>query len=63
MAFILSLWGILDANKLTDPNYMDWLRNLRIVLAQKKIFDILNSPNPDPIREDATKEERIIYKM
>lgn len=30
MTSSLSLKDILDANKLTGPNYVDWLRNLKI---------------------------------
>ena len=63
MASTLTLWGILDANKLTRPNYVDWLRNLRIVLIQEKISYILDSPNLDPIEEDASKEEKATYKI
>ena len=63
MASSLSLYGILDAKKLIGPNYVDWLRNLRIVLTQKKIFYILDTLAPDTIGEDAFEEERAIYKM
>ena len=62
MASSLSLRGILDANKLIGPNYVDWLRNLRIVLTQEKISYILDTPTPDMIGKDAF-EERTKYKM
>ncbi|MQM11802.1 hypothetical protein Taro_044712 [Colocasia esculenta] len=35
------LRGILDANKLTGPNYLDWLRNLKIVLRSERIAYVL----------------------
>jgi hypothetical protein len=32
---------ILDANKLTRPNFLNWYRNVRIVLKQKKNLYVL----------------------
>ena len=63
MASNLSLRGILDANKLTGPNYVDWLRNLRIVLTQEKLSYILDSLDPIMIGEDASEEDIANYKM
>ena len=53
MASSLSLRGILDTNKLTGLNYVDWLRNLRIILTQRKVSYILDTPAPDSLGEDA----------
>ena len=63
MASSLSLRGILDANKLSGPNYVDWLRNLRIVLTQEKVSYILDILAPDSLGEDAFEEDRAAYKM
>ena len=63
MASSLSLRGIRDANKLIGSNYVDWLRNLRIIFTQEKVSYILDSPAPDTIGEDAFEEERATYKM
>ena len=63
MASSLSLRGILDANKLTKSNYVDWLRNLKIIITQKKVSYILDTPTPVSLGEDAFKEERTTYKM
>ena len=63
MASSLSLCSILDINKLTGPNYVDWLRNLKIVLGQKKLSYILDAPNLEPLGDDATEEEKSTYKM
>ena len=63
MTSSLSLRGILDANKFTGPNYVDWLRNLRIILTQEKVFYILDTPAPDTIGEDVTEEEMTTYKI
>ena len=57
MASSLSLRGVLDANKLTGSNYIDWLRNLRIILTQKKISYILDTPALNSLEEDAFEEE------
>ena len=59
----LSLWGILDANKLTDPNYVNQLRNLTIVLTQEKLSYILDSSDPELIEEDASEEEKATHNM
>ena len=63
MAFLLWLHEILDFNKLSYPNYEDWLKNLKIVLTQKKISYILDVPDPKLVEEDATEDEIATYKM
>ena len=63
MTSSLSLRSILDANKLTGPNYVDWLRNLSIILTQEKVSYILDTPVPDSLRKDAFKEEKATYNM
>ena len=55
--------GILDANKLIGPNYVDWLRNLRIVLTQEKLSYILDSSDLEVIKEDASEEEKATHNM
>ena len=62
MASSLSLRSILDTNKLTGPNYVDWLRNLKIVLNQENLSHIIESPEPKKLGEDATDEEKTTYK-
>ena len=63
MASSLSLREILDSNKLTGPNYVDWLRNLKIVLTQEKLSYILDIPEPQEVGDDATEEEVSTYRM
>ena len=63
MASSLSLWGILDSNKLTDSNYVDWLKNLKIILTQEKLSYILDIPEPQEVGDDATEEEVSTYRM
>ena len=63
MASSLSLRGILDTNKLIDPNYVNWLRNLKIVLTQEKISYIFDTLDPGQLGDDATEDEVATYKM
>ena len=63
MASSLSLRSILDANKLIGPNYVDWLRNLKIVLSQEKLSYIFDTPALGPLGEDASQEAKTIFMM
>ena len=54
------LRGILDVNRLTGPNYTDWLRNLRIVLTADKIVYVLDTVIPTP-EEGASEDEIARY--
>ena len=54
------LRGILDVNHLTSPNYMDWLRNLRIVLTMEKIAYVLDTVMPT-LKEGASEDEIARY--
>ena len=54
------LRGILDVNRLTGPNYTDWLRNLRIVLTAEKIVYVLDTVMPTP-EEGASEDEIARY--
>ncbi|KAF2300624.1 hypothetical protein GH714_014554 [Hevea brasiliensis] len=51
-----SLCSILDANKLTKPNFLDWYRNLRIVLKQEKRLYVLERAKPNIPLVDALEE-------
>ncbi|XP_073313517.1 uncharacterized protein [Primulina huaijiensis] len=52
-----SLYVILDQNKLTVPNYLDWLRNLKIILNSKKIAYVLKQDPPKQAKSNAIVEE------
>ncbi|XP_017979882.1 PREDICTED: RNA-directed DNA polymerase homolog, partial [Theobroma cacao] len=56
MANNLSLRSILDATKLTGPNFLDWFRNLKIVLKQEKKYYVLDTPIPPVPVADASVE-------
>ena len=52
------LTKILDENWLFGPNYVDWKRNLIIVLIADKIAYVHNTESPELALADATKEQR-----
>ena len=45
MSFLFSLHNTIDKNILTDPNYMDWFRNLQIRFISEKNSDVLDIPD------------------
>ena len=53
MTSSVNLRSILDTNKLTGPNFLDWYRNLKIVLRAEHILYVLDAPIETP-PEDAT---------
>ncbi|KAL8107831.1 hypothetical protein AgCh_024294 [Apium graveolens] len=54
--------SILDAHKLTGPNYADWLRNMRIVLRIEKLEYVIDSPKPTEPASDAHNNEHVVYR-
>ncbi|KAJ8761575.1 hypothetical protein K2173_004351 [Erythroxylum novogranatense] len=52
----------MDSNKLTGPNFLDWLRNLRIVLRSEELGYILDVPLPDAPAVDASDEDQKAYR-
>ena len=50
-----NLRSILEKEKLNGTNFIDWYRNLRIVLKQEKKEYVLEVPYPDELAEDATR--------
>ena len=56
------LRGIMDANKLTGPNFSDWLRNLKIVLMCEKLAYVLEANDPQEPTADSSEEEVILYQ-
>ena len=49
---------ILEQHRLTGPNFVDWLRNLKVVLAYEKILYVLTQSPPEPLSTDVSQEER-----
>ena len=58
----VNLRSILEENKLIGPNFLDWFRNLRIVLKAEKLAYVLNEPLPNPPADDVSEEVQKAYK-
>ena len=56
------LRSILDKEKLSGTNFLDWHRNLRIVLKHDKKQYVLETPVPEEPPSSAPKAERDAYK-
>ena len=61
MSSNINLRSILEANKLTGANYIDWLRNLKIVLRSEKLGYVLEKPVPPTPAGNASTEEHGAY--
>ncbi|KAJ8770248.1 hypothetical protein K2173_012657 [Erythroxylum novogranatense] len=61
MTSSVNLRSIMDSNKLTGPNFLDWLRNLRIVLRSEELGYVLEVPLLDPPAADASDEDQKAY--
>ena len=59
----LSLRSILDANKLIWPNFIDWFRNIKIVLKQEKKAYVLDDPILEEPNEESSNKEREAYRV
>ncbi|KAK9218281.1 hypothetical protein WN943_006918 [Citrus x changshan-huyou] len=53
---------ILENYRLTGPNYVDWFRNLRIVLNYERISYVLDTLKPNEISEGASEANRVTYQ-
>ena len=49
---------ILDQYRLMGPNFIDWLQNLKVVLAFEKILYVLTQSPPEPLPINISQEER-----
>ena len=57
----LSLRSVLEKDKLNGTNFLDWYRNLRIVLKQEKKAYVLEQPTPDEPAANAPRAQRDAY--
>ena len=57
-----SLFVILKENKLIGPNYIDWKRNLNLVLTAQEYKFVLTDVCPPPPDSDSSKEEVETYQ-
>ena len=57
-----NLRSILEREKLNGTNFIDWFRNLRIVLKQEKKEYILEGPYPEEPSADAPRAKKNAYE-
>ena len=58
----INLRSILEANKLKGPNYIVWLRNLKIVLRSEKLAYVLEKSVPPVPAGDASNAQHEAYQ-
>ena len=58
----LSLRSILEKDKLTGTNFLDWFRNVRIVLTQERKLYVLENPIPEQPAANAPRAQRDAYE-
>jgi len=56
------LRSVLEKEKLNGTNFIDWIRNLRIVLKQERKDYVLENPIPPEPAANAPRAERDAYK-
>ena len=52
---------LLDKYMLTGSNFIDWLRNVRIVLRTKSLLHVLDGPIPNTPSTNAPQEQHIVF--
>ena len=57
----LSLRSIIEKDKLNGTKFLDWYRNLRIILKQERKKYILDQPVPDEPAANAPKAQKDAY--
>ena len=57
-----TLRSVLEKEKLNGTNFLDWIRNLRIVLKQERKEYVLESPIPPVPSTTASHAEKDAYK-
>ena len=54
--------SIMDANILTGPNFLDWLKHLRIALKEERLAYVIIEPIPESLVVDAPESVQRAYK-
>ena len=54
--------SVLEKEKLNGTNFIDWYRNLRIVLRQEKKEYVLEQPYPNDLPDNASNADRTAYE-
>ncbi|KAK8596879.1 hypothetical protein V6N13_001488 [Hibiscus sabdariffa] len=58
----LSLQSLLEKEKLNGINFLDWFRNLRIVLKQERNEYVIEEPVPDESAGNAYRADKDTFK-
>ena len=58
----MSLPSVLEKDKLTGTNFLDWFLNLRIVLKQERKLYVLDEPLPEEPADNALRAEKNAYE-
>ena len=58
----MSLRSVLEKDKLTGTNFLDWFRNLRIVLKQERKLYVLDEPLPKEPADNVPRVEKNVYE-
>ena len=58
----MSLRSVLEKDKLTGTNFLDWFQNLRIVLKQERKLYVLDEPLPEEPADNAPRAEKNAYE-
>src|SRR3954464_15732278 len=58
----LLLRSVLQKDKLSETNFLDWYKNLRIVLKHEKKIYVLEKPVPKQPADDAPKKDVDAYE-
>ena len=58
----LSLRSFLEKDKLVGTNFLDWFRNLRIILKHEKKLYVLDQPIPEEPPANALRDQRDAYR-
>ncbi|XP_022872963.1 uncharacterized protein LOC111391915 [Olea europaea var. sylvestris] len=53
---------IFNKNQLVEENYVDWKRNLNIVLTAEKYKFVLDEVCPEAPKDDSTKSQKTAYE-
>lgn len=56
-----NLRSVLEKEKLNGTNFIDWYRNLRIVLRQERKEYVLEQPYPNDLLDNASNADRTAY--
>ena len=53
MSMNVNVQKVMDEQILTEPNFLDWLKNLRIVLKEERLAYVITKPIPESPTADA----------